>query len=90
MQKKPYSLKWAITYNNKRYIIVYGKKRAYDLAYKLSYCTIGLNVEPVEPTRKEFNAARQKINEYYRKWRKENHDKVKEYQKRYRSRKQEI
>lgn len=90
MQKKMYTLKWAIAYKNKAYVEVYGKKKAHDLMYNLSFCVLGLSVEPVEPVKKEPNEKRQKINEYYRKWRERNREKVQQYQENYRRKNNEI
>jgi hypothetical protein len=44
-----YPLKWSICYQGKPYIELYGKKKAYELMYKLSMHVNGLSVIPVKP-----------------------------------------
>ncbi|MNC31666.1 hypothetical protein D3C75_799940 [compost metagenome] len=47
--ERKYPLKWAICYRGKPYISLYGKKKAYDLLYKLNQTMLGLTVIPLEP-----------------------------------------
>lgn len=46
---RKYPLKWAICYQGKPYISLYGKKKAHDLLYKLNHTMLGLTVIPLEP-----------------------------------------
>lgn len=48
MEEHKYPLKWAICYNGKPYIALYGKKKAHDLLYHLGKSFTGLTVIPLE------------------------------------------
>lgn len=82
-----YPVKWGIYYGNKSYMIFYGKKKAYDMLYKLSNCLQGLAVKPVLTERKALLNNRSGSYEYYKRWVANNKDKVRAYQKEYRLKK---
>lgn len=85
MAAKGYPMKWGIMLHDKMYIQVYGKKRAYELLYSLSSCVNGLYVMPVAPKLKKVQAELSKSGEYYKKWRAKNKEKIRAYQREYRS-----
>ncbi len=84
MRKKKYSQKWAITYKDKSYIYVYGKKKAYELLYRLSQHVIGLRVKNVYPRKSSPSDREMKLREYNKMWRAKNPDKLKAYREKYR------
>jgi hypothetical protein len=83
-----YPMKWGIHYRNRTYIQVYGKKRAHDLLYQLSSCVQGLSVVPVMTERKARNPSVES-GDYYKHWRAKNRDKVRAYQREYRSKRRD-
>ena len=66
-----------------------GKKKAFDMLYRLSMCLNGLSVSEIsaKPKDRDGEPGRKRGNEYFRKWRTKNREKVKSYQREYRSRK---
>lgn len=44
-----YPIQWGISYKNKTYLKVYGKKKAHDLCLHLSGCLQNLTVVPILP-----------------------------------------
>lgn len=48
-EERKYPLKWAICYQGKPYLELYGKKKAYDLLHHLNKSFDGLSIVPVEP-----------------------------------------
>ncbi|GEM_PF-2965140 len=78
--KARYNARWVITYKGRAYVTVYGKKKAYELFVRLSHCMIGLEVEPAPRRVKKRSAA--DIAAYNQRWREQNPDKVKAYNRR--------
>jgi len=88
-EPKKYPIKWAICYKDKPYIEVYGKKKAHDLLYRLSQSCEGLSVQPVMTPSKKTKGKQLSKNEYYKKWRNRNREKLRQYQREYYRRRRE-
>ncbi|MFB5674571.1 hypothetical protein ACE3NQ_07705 [Paenibacillus terreus] len=84
--RKKYNTKWAISYKGKHYKSLYGKKNAYDLYTRLSQSLEGLEIVPATKREKKKPVIGKARREYNLQWRANNKDKVKEYNRKYRSR----